>query len=1069
MRKPWLWCILAGPAVAGPACASAEARLEARDTAFMSRLHPLLHVPGAIRGGSGTLLPSPLARPQPLTALGRSPPAIPSPLRRRVAPSCGVTLQAIARRNSNRPAEDYLIRETTGGSQHSTCPRQEAPIRSDSLPADEVVTMTVHRNTLAAVLLFLLSACFTSAAFAAPDYRVDVSYCGMGSRDVPAGETFQINLTTRNYGDSAAAEASTTSIYLSVDWETTTSDWNIFDVTVPALGPDESDSYTCIDVTVPPDTPPGDYVLGAICDRTDIIAEGDETNNADSWGEMDVMPSADLVVSVLARCDSGTVTAGDTFELSFTTENQGIGDVTVDTTTRIFLTRVSGIPSTSCTIHDQVVPPLAAGEADIRECVTVTVPASLSGTDYFINALANPLYEVLESDWTNNERADGTITVQGRPNYRFASLHREDSGSVRPSESIRVSFGVYNSGSGHAVSDSTTSVYLSEDDIITTSDLLLENIPTPPLPAGDYHWVHNRPVSVPPDTPAGTYYLGGIVDRSDDIAEGVETDNTRTDGTVEVLLPLDYVVTAFSRCDSGAVRAGESIQVSVATRNEGPGDALPTETSSTAIYFSEDAVITTSDISLRTLGVSPLAAETTENHDCVTVEIAESFSPGTYYLGAICDRGNHLGESDEANNTLADGTVTVTPAAPDYVISDVSRRGSGEVPAGGSIEVRLELRNASWYGDAHDTSTAAVFLSADTTITTSDIRIGDFAVPALSHLHDHYIPYSDVIIPGGTPPGSYYLGAIADVNDDVEESREDNNTGVGGSVAVVSPPDYVVTALSRCDSGEVEAGQSIQVTVTTRNEGPGDAPSIGTSVTGIFLSEDDIITTSDIFLGRLGVSPLLAGAAETHECVTIATPQYLSAGTYYLGAICDGNGQLVEADETNNTLADGTVTVTPQLPDFVITDLARCDSGQREPGQHIQVTLTIANQGTAHAEPCDISVYLSADDIIDASDTVIHETGIYDLFPGLSYTFPCSNMQIPGGTPAGTYYIGAIADVNDEWEESNEDNNTFVDGTVEVVTSPDYVVMSLSTCGGMTVCLCRPSRPARATPSPVAQ
>jgi len=377
--------------------------------------------------------------------------------------------------------------------------------------------MTVHRNALTFALLLLLAACCTSAASAAPDYRVDVSYCGMGSRDVPAGETFQINLTTRNYGDSAAAEASTTSVYLSVDWETTTSDRNIFDVTVPALGPDESDSYACIDVTVPPDTPPGDYVLGAICDRTDVIAEGDETNNADSWGWMDVMPSADLVVSVLARCDSGTVTAGDTIELSFTTENQGIGDVTVDTTTRIFLTRVSGIPSTRYTIHEQVVPPLAAGEADIRECVTVTVPASLSGTDYFINALANPLYEVLESDWANNERADGTVTVQGRPNYRFASLHREDSRSVRPSESIRVSFGVYNSGSGDAVGDSTTSIYLSQDDTITATDLLLEDIPEPPLLAGDYHWVSYRPMSIPPDTPPGTYYLGGIVDRLDDI------------------------------------------------------------------------------------------------------------------------------------------------------------------------------------------------------------------------------------------------------------------------------------------------------------------------------------------------------------------------------------------------------------------------------------------------------------------------------------------------------------------------------------------------------------------------
>ena len=90
------------------------------------------------------------------------------------------------------------------------------------------------------------------------------------------------------------------------------------------------------------------------------------------------------------------------------------------------------------------------------------------------------------------------------------------------------------------------------------------------------------------------------------------------------------------------------------------------------------------------------------------------------------------------------------------------------------------------------------------------------------------------------------------------------------------------------------------------NDGTGAA---GASTSGIYLSTDSTITTSDTLLATDAVAAIAAGSWSS-ESVSITIPGTLAAGTYYVGAIADYNNAIAESNETNNPSAGVAITVT---------------------------------------------------------------------------------------------------------------------------------------------------------------
>jgi hypothetical protein len=93
---------------------------------------------------------------------------------------------------------------------------------------------------------------------------------------------------------------------------------------------------------------------------------------------------------------------------------------------------------------------------------------------------------------------------------------------------------------------------------------------------------------------------------------------------------------------------------------------------------------------------------------------------------------------------------------------------------GQSITVRRILNNTG----AINTGpfTLRYYLSADRTITTADISIGEETFNSGLEASSRSMQDFNLIIPNTVTPGTYYLGMIIDVNNNVAESNENNNT-----------------------------------------------------------------------------------------------------------------------------------------------------------------------------------------------------------------------------------------------------------------------------------------------------
>ena len=141
----------------------------------------------------------------------------------------------------------------------------------------------------------------------------------------------------------------------------------------------------------------------------------------------------------------------------------------------------------------------------------------------------------------------------------------------------------------------------------------------------------------------------------------------------------------------------------------------------------------------------------------------------------------------------------------------------------------------------------------------------------------------------------------------------------------------------------------------------------------------------------------------------------LNGTTYYY--VVSAANSLGESGDSNEASA------TPEAP----ADL-RVSSMQTPPpagpGTSFTVTVTTQNQGAGAAEPTTTAVYLSVNSLFDATDQRLFETGIGALGPGASVT-STANITLPTGLTAGSYYIVAVADADQDETESHETNNTF--------------------------------------------
>lgn len=584
-----------------------------------------------------------------------------------------------------------------------------------------------------------------------------------------------------------------------------------------------------------------------------------------------------------------------------------------------------------------------------------------------------------------------------------------------------------------AAANARVGIYLSTDATITTADRLLGSRTLATLAAGARSSGGGSLV-VPMDVAPGTYFVGAIADDLGAVAESSETNNVRVAPATLTVRPAqvaDLEPVSISATPNSVI-AGGPIDVSDTVRNAG---LVAAGAFQVAVYLSRDATFGAQDVLLGVRPVTSLAAGAASSAGD-TLLVPPSVAAGAWYVLVVADAQGEVAESDELDNVRATAAPiqVAVPPRPNLVVQSFSFT-PASVDSGLAITVTDTVANVG--PGAALGFDVEVFLSPDSNVTREDVSLGFRSLAALASGASD-TSGGALTIPLETSGGTYWLGAFADPGLDVAEENEADNLLVAATQLVVTVPprpDLVPEALSFTPAtADTTLGTVVTVNTTVRNVGI--VPATPFRV-GVYLSNNNVISTADVLLGSRDVAGLAVGASSTAP-IAATVPAGVSAGTYFVGCIVDDQASQLELHEANNALlAPGTLDVVaspvPQ-PDLVV-QTASYTPHSVLPGGSVQVLSEVRNQGTLSASTFQVGIYVSTDDQIATDDLRIGSRTVFQLGIGFG-SASSAPYTIPATLAPGTYYLGAIADDLSQVSETVETNNVLRASGTLVVTAP---------------------------------
>ncbi|WP_242334059.1 MULTISPECIES: CARDB domain-containing protein [unclassified Anaeromyxobacter] len=499
--------------------------------------------------------------------------------------------------------------------------------------------------------------------------------------------------------------------------------------------------------------------------------------------------------------------------------------------------------------------------------------------------------------------------------------------------------------------------------------------------------------------------------------------------------PADLTVTAMS----APARLGTSTPFSLTTTVANPGRGIAINVL-VNVYLSTDDTITTAD---RMLGWQEAYSLDGGASATVTTSLSlpSDLPAGSYRLGGIVDVVGYVKESNEDNNVFVGPRVVVD--GPDLEVTSVS--GPATVLTGGTFTVE-DTVTARPTGGGAGRFKVGLYLSDDPIVTTADLKLGERTIPSLSSGASSS-GATVITLPVTWAGGTYYVGAIADVANEVLELDEANNAVAGGALTVIGP-DLVATSVSAPASGVVGETLTVLDTIAASAAGGATPP----FDVGFYLSTDPVITPSDLLLGWRSAAALAPGASSSAS-TPVTLPLGLAPGTYYVGVIADdftycyedylynsycyGGDVAKEPDGSNNARASGPIVVGGT--DLVLTEVSAPATAGTGLPLVVHDAVAAVGGGTGAFK---VGYYLSTDPMITTADRFLGYRALGGLAPGATSSADTS-LTVPAGLAPGTYYVGAIADYEGRVAEASETNNPRAGNTVSVA-GPDLTVSALA-------------------------
>lgn len=647
-----------------------------------------------------------------------------------------------------------------------------------------------------------------------------LSFYGASPSTINAGGSTSLTFNLTNSGE-ASAGSNTTEIYLSSNttcenyMDEYLGSYNFGSINVG------ENNTTGMTVTIPPETEVGTWYIVARVDANDEVNESNEDNNRTSYYQVNIIADRDLNPDITS-INPTEVTAGENLSINFSLSN--LGDDDVGTSEMSFYVSTNSTFESANDIYlGSYNCSSILGNNNISGAETLTIPGTLTSGTYYILCIADSNNDIAETNESNNV-ASQQITVLPKPDLFIVSV-TANPGYVFEGETTSVSFttvGAYNTSG-----PSTTKLYLSSDNSFDDqTDIFLTHHDFGTINPNDALEI-TKDITIPVGTPSGLNYILCITDANSEVDESYEDNNVYYE-EIYVNEPAPPEFTIIKGCEKGKITVSSThsgLKTFVLSYGNYCGQAVNSETIDAKTYTFTDLPDGTYTASIQMNGSTSGCSEEIElvNYEKPVVSVTVNDNSLTVSSGLTTYQTFYLSDDNcntfidsysENTNThtfsdLGNGTYTcylleqdhycysecseeyVIVNKPDLYVTNVSANPE-YIVGGESCTLTFELGNGSNLGPA-GASTTKIYLSSDNQVDTEEDILLDTEICSGVQPREE-IPYTkELDIPENLDQGTWYLIIEADVNNDLEEGQETNNTNYKSIFIIEKPVEPIIS------------------------------------------------------------------------------------------------------------------------------------------------------------------------------------------------------------------------------------------------------------------------------------
>ena len=798
------------------------------------------------------------------------------------------------------------------------------------------------------------------------------------------------------------------------------------------LLPDSTYSRT-ISVTLPQGISGNRYVFIETDYQNTVFEFGAEENNTGGSDSIVVVlsPTADLVMDTIFIPD--TIDADSRIDVTWQVINEG-GGPTLANYWRDEL-YLSTAPVFNNNFNKRIIGAYQYAEVaslDTYQLSGLAVIPELEEGQYYLYGFVDKNDNEYEFDMEGNNIFQDARLIQVM-NADLLPIDLVHPDTADADVMFSFSFKVVNIGNGgYSNKYLRNRLYASNDSVLNTGTAYLigdVNENNHIFGAGDT-LMKTVGIALPPSL-TGDVYLHVVADYTDAVYEGPsDTNNIATIATPIYLIegPIpDLETIDFTHPDS--IIAGLPYEITFGTVNNGLGVAeAPWKD---RLYISFDSVWNEENAVLLSTISQTVDLEIGDTLPVLrSITLDPDFVENKYYLYVLSDYYDNIYEGiGEGDNVFRSTEVCVfeppvIDLALDTILFDTSALKSGQ------------QRSVSWTTAVVNGQQSIIpewgdvfYLSTDQVLDTSfDIRLDAFVTDGNAANFGPGNPVTSegmLKFPNGLS-GDFYLFALVDETLLHNDTARSNNSGMLRNdlgqpllmtIELSRSPDLTVNSFIA--PTEIIAGQPFEIELAVKNIG--DGPAIGTWRDRIYLSTDEVINVGDLLL--IDEQRVTLDSSEVRTDTFSVTIPVSYNGNYVLIAAVDQGKSIYEYNGENNNQALRSVVLTvPPPSDLQVTDVVVPLEGVA--GDSALVSWTTENVGSYPASGSFREiVYLSLDTAWDVQDALF---GIVDK---IGYLPPSSSELTELKAPltnvfSDEYYAVVRTDVLDNFQESNEDNNT---------------------------------------------